>query len=210
MPNREAEIEKMKKKIKNEIEPFINEILNMPDEENLAFREEYKTFLVNCFDSLTILNSFTIERDIKSLPTSIKEQVFLLYHYLGMVESIGNWITNILVMLLVANGKDFHIESISAPRIRHVYSLNDLEKAYVPLKLKLEFLRYYGIKTFPSIIDSSLRNDIAHFNFKIQNDKVTLRGKEVWEVVFPSLRRIQEATTVIIEMFRNLQETINW
>jgi hypothetical protein len=198
MSRPDQDIEKMKAKIKHEIEPFMNKILSLSDEDLLEFEEEYRSYLKQCFTSLNILNSFTIEQDVKALRTSIKEQVFLLYHYLGMVESIGNWTSNILIMLLVASGKDFHIESIQAPRIKHVYSLHDLEKAYVPLTIKLNFLRDYGIKTYPSIIDSKLRNDIAHFNFKMEKNKVTIRGKEVWEVVYPNLTRLKGATRVII------------
>jgi len=99
----------------------------------------------------------------------------LLYTYLGIVESVENWTTNILIMLLIASGKDFHIKT---PILRHVPSLKDLEKTYVPLKMKLDFLREYGIKTYPSVIDNKLRNDIAHFNFKIENNVVTIRGKK--------------------------------
>jgi len=204
----DEEIEKLKAKIKHELEPFINKILRMSDEDLLEFREEYKKFDEKCKDSLLLIMSFSLESDVKTLRTSIKEQIFLLYEYLGMVESVGDIIVNFLVMLLVANGKDFHI---NAPRIKHVYSLDDLEKTYVPLGHKLEFLRYYGIKTIPSIIDSNLRNDIAHFNFKIEKDKVTIRGKEVWEVVYPNLIKMNGAVeAVAFEVFRTLEEELGW
>ncbi|MBY9002152.1 MAG: hypothetical protein KGD64_14625, partial [Candidatus Heimdallarchaeota archaeon] len=172
--------------------------------------EDYGSYIKKCVTSMNILNSFSVERNYQALPTSIKEQVFLLYHYLGIVESIGNWTTNILILLLVASGKDFHIESTQTPRIRHVCSLDDLEKAYVPLTIKLNFLRYHDVKSYPSIIDSKLRNDIAHFNFKIEKNKVSIRGKPVWDVIYPSLEKISYATTVIIQMFTDLGNTLGW
>jgi len=207
MSSSDEDIEKMKVKIKHELEPLVNKILSLSDEDLLEFGEEYKHYLIQYITSLNIINSFTLENDHKILRTSIKEQVLLLYTYLGMVESVGNWTTNILIMLLIASGKDFHIK---IPILRHVQSLKDLEKTYVPLKMKLDFLREYGIKTYPSVIDNKLRNDIAHFNFKIENNVVTLKGKKVWELVYPNIRRIQSANAVIGELFDDLGKTLGW
>jgi hypothetical protein len=206
----DEDIVKVEAEIKSELEPFLNKILITPQEDLREFKKDYMRFANHCLDSLRILSLFTIETDVKALPTSIKEQIFLLYQYLGMVESLGNCIVDILVMLLVANKRDFHIESMQTPRIRHVYSLDDLEKAKVPLTMKLNFLRDNGIKTYPSIIDSKLRNDIAHFNFKIENNKVAIRGKDVWEVVYPNNRKIQAATQTVVELFNNLKKNLGW
>ena len=203
----DEDIEKMKAKIKHELEPLMNKILSLSDEDLLEFGEEYKHYLIQYIISSNIIKSFTLEYDVNVLSTSIKEQVFLLYTYLGMVESLGNWTANILIMLLIASGKDFHIKT---PIMRHVYSLDDLEEKYVPLKMKLNFLREFGIKTYPSIFDNKLRNDIAHFKFKIENNEVTIKGKKVWELIYPNIRRIQGANAVIGELFDDLGKTLGW
>ena len=185
----DEDIEKMKAKIKSELEPFTNKIITIPQTDLVDFKRDYMKFDKKCTNSIALFLTFG-KPDTEKLHESIKEQVFSLYRYLAIVESVGNIVVDMLIMLLVANGKDFHIESIYAPRIRHVYSLDDLEKVYVPLKMKLEFLNYYGIKTVPSIIDSKLRNDIAHFNFEKIMNKIIIRGKEVDEVVNPNLKKI--------------------
>lgn len=206
MPISDEDLEKMQAKIRRELEPFFTKVLSKSDEDILEFKEEVMKFTDKCNDAIETYLSFVIDSDGKALLTSVKEQIFLLYKYLGMVEGLGNCIVDMLIMLLVVNGKDFHIESTHAPRIRHVYSLNDLEEAYVPLKFKLLFLKHYGIKTYPSIIDNDLRNEIAHLNFKIEKNKVIIRGKEVWEVVYPKITKLNLASQIVMSMFRELRD----
>jgi hypothetical protein len=114
-----------------------------------------------------------------------------LFFYLGFVESIGNAIVDIVVMLVVANGKDFHIEcGQRMPRVKHADSISDLIRERVPLATKLNFLRDNGIVEIPSIIDSKLRNDIAHLNLKIDDEDVYIRGKPAKQAILLGLRKL--------------------
>jgi hypothetical protein len=102
---------------------------------------------------------------------SVSSQILDLFLYLGLVESLGNCYVDLLVMLLITNGRDFHIESrYSTPRIKHVISIDDLEKEKVPLTMKLNFLKDNGLENFADVVDSKLRNDITHLNFEIRKD----------------------------------------
>ena len=106
-----------------------------------------------------------------------------LFTYMGLVESIGNTLVNIVVMVLVANGRDFHIECrYATPRIKHAISIKELEDERVPLTTKLNFLRDNGIKKLTAIIDSELRNEIAHLRFDFRKNRVVIKGKPASEI----------------------------
>lgn len=97
-----------------------------------------------------------------------KELSFInLFRYLGLVESIGVSLVDMLVLMLVATGHDFHVERVhKEPRIVHASSFNDLKNA--TLASKLAFLRRNGLTECAKLIDRKLRNDIAHLSFEIQ------------------------------------------
>jgi hypothetical protein len=123
------------------------------------------------------------------------------------VESIGNTVTDIIVMILVANGIDFHVESVhSTPRIRHVNSIEDLDKNRVPLTAKLNFLRDNQISVFPSVVDSELRNKIAHMDFEIRRNQIWIKGKPGSEVVTLAWCRLITAIETV-EKLRLTRET---
>lgn len=208
--NFEENVKRIKAKLRPEIEPFLNTLRSKPREDLKVFKADWRKFCFHRSSSLDIVNLFIDEVDAKALKVSIKEQVFALFTYLGIVESLGNCLVNILVMILVVNGRDFHIGSAETSRIRHVYSLDEIEKARVPLTMKLNFLRDNGIKIFPSIIDSKLRNDIAHLNFNIEKGKVTVRGRSVWEIVEPNSQKILSATVAVSELIDDLAEDFGW
>lgn len=100
-------------------------------------------------------------------------------------------------MLLVANGRDFHIESRSTPRIKHVVSINDLGKERVPLRTKLNFLKDNGVTVLSSVVDTDLRNSIAHLRFKVEKNKVYVKGKPAWEAIMKQTRIMLRAFTRI-------------
>lgn len=91
-----------------------------------------------------------------------------MFAYLGLVETVANCVVDILVMLLVANGRDFHVESNYGPRIKHATSISSLKDGKVTLSTKLDFLRENGVKALTNVIDTTLRNDIAHLKFNLE------------------------------------------
>lgn len=98
-----------------------------------------------------------------------------LFRYLGLIESIGTQFVDLLVLLLVANGYDFHVErQHGVPRIVHATSLEDLRDAN--LGPKVRFLKRCRLKKSSKIVDVDLRNSIAHLDFKI-NTNGTISAK---------------------------------
>jgi len=134
------------------------------------------------------------------------EQTSALFVYLGLVESLGNCIVDVIVMILIANGRDFHIERLhTTPRIKHATSIEDLEKERVALTTKLNFLRDNGIEELPSIIDSTLRNDIAHLNFNVKEDGIYIRGRPAQDVLSGSLDKLIKALSTTDGCLRQLE-----
>ena len=94
-----------------------------------------------------------------------------LFHYLGFVESVASTFIDLLVLLVIFSGKDFHVERHrKIPRIIHAETLSDLRGSEVSLSSKLSFLKRYGIKHSLKMIDRNLRNNIAHLDFEITKD----------------------------------------
>ena len=179
----EKELTQIKEKISKELKPFLDGIRTMGSRSRnfRLFKEAYNDFLKKHGRALSIVD---ILFKVKVEPTyEAVEDLTELFIYMGLVESVGNSIVNLIVMLLVANGRDFHIECrYTTPRIKHAVSIKDLEDERVPLTTKLNFLRDNGITELASIIDSELRNKIAHLEFDIRKDHIYIKGKPAFEV----------------------------
>jgi len=178
----------MYKRIEAELEPFLNGIRTKEADWEL-FNGAYGDFKARFANVIRIKN--LIEKEGSTVDFSKVErtgEINALFLFLGYAEGLGNCFADILSMLLVANGRDFHIESRSTPRIKHVVSMNDLEKERVPLRTKLNFLEDNGVTVLNSIIDTDLRNRIAHLNFRVEKDKVYVKGKPGWESIMNNIR----------------------
>jgi hypothetical protein len=102
--------------------------------------------------------------------------------YLTQIELVGTSYVDMMILLLTAKGIDLHLEPDYNHRYtRHVTSLEDLESPSLTLNVKLDFLKMNGLSFFEKCIDRSLRNDIAHANFKIDDNgkffQLTKKGK---------------------------------
>jgi hypothetical protein len=107
-------------------------------------------------------------------------------------------------MVFVAKGRDFHIESEhETPRVKHAYSMEELEKGRVSLTTKLNFIEENGIKEFPSIIKTTLRNDIAHFKFQIKDNTLYIRDKPALPQVIIGAIGVLKAVTAIEDLLNN-------
>jgi hypothetical protein len=159
-------------RIKIELEPLLDRVItNNADFE--LFERAYQYSYKRLSRAFGILMSLTTESK------KVKSDVFYLFIYLGLVESLGNSVIDLIVLLLVANGKDFHIEcQYTTPRIKHALSIQDLETEKVPLTTKLNFLRDNDLSFLASLVDTELRNTVAHLKFEIKNGKVYVRGKK--------------------------------
>jgi hypothetical protein len=125
---------------------------------------------------------------------SVRHFFHIAFFYLGVVEITGNFLADFVILLLIVNGHDFHIEcAYRTPRIKHVVYLKELEEERVPLATKLNFIEDCGITIFRSIINTKLRNDIAHMNFEIKDNIVYIRGKPAIDMINSSILKMETA-----------------
>lgn len=157
------------------------------------FRENFIAFFSSEHTQMDILE-FILGK-MSALKTNLDaaqevDDILQMFAYLGIVETVGNSMADIITILLVVNGIDFHIESAHGiPRVRHATSIKSLETEKVPLTAKLNFLKENGIPTLANLFNSKLRNDIAHSKFVIKDDKVYFkhrRGLKPAQVIVPA------------------------
>lgn len=200
------------KRINTELQPFLNELKLVPSNKQKKFKDAYEKYRVRSQEAYELQATLNKDHLIDTRETaSLREQIHALFSYLGFVESLGNCYVDILVLLLVAVGRDFHIESkYITPRIRHLVSIDDLEKEKIPLTTKLNFLKDNGIMTFPSVIDSRLRNDIAHLNFSVIKGKIYVRKKPSHEILEYNFMKIALAISRVTIQLNELAEELGW
>jgi hypothetical protein len=190
-----------------ELTPYLNSIRKMNKQSTgyKIFRQSVEEFDIRYSNAIEVLEC--IIGKLTALQTSMDVDqelidVMEMFTYLGIVETAGNSIADIITILLVVNGIDFHIESAhGTPRVRHATSIGSLETERVPLTAKLNFLKENGISTLANLFDSKLRNDIAHSKF------VAKEGK----IYFKHGRNLKQAGTIArkasIKLFDGIHET---
>ena len=160
-------------KIDNELEPLLTNLLQVIGETSAGYQimkkntSEFKKRLGKAADLARII--IKTEKEMSKFSESKVNSLMKMFQYLGYVESFGTTLIDILVLLLIANGYQLHVERFRGwPRILHVSSFKELKHAN--LASKLGFLEINGLKNVTKLINKDLRNDIAHLNFSI-NDK---------------------------------------
>jgi hypothetical protein len=113
-----------------------------------------------------ILKDIKAKEILESLPPESASMNKMLV-YLGLVESLGNALANMVLMLLIANGQEIHTRS---PPIRHVKCLDELED--LDMSNKMKHLDSEGLVVFKDILNQSIRNIVAHLKFTIDKQGV--------------------------------------
>jgi hypothetical protein len=200
MRNYEKENRIIDEKIKSELKPFLDGLsAGIDSRAHGLFRAAYLDFKER-YERTREIRSYAM-KGLFAKTHAVKDSIQLMFSYLGLVESLGTALADILIMLLVANGIDFHIERSSRfPRIKHALRMKDLEDEYTPLKAKLNFLKENGILTLPSIIDTETRNSIAHMNFEVKGSQVLTKGKPIEESLLESERKLLHASNTITDL----------
>jgi hypothetical protein len=206
-------VEEIERKIKSELEPFLDGIRTKRANYEL-FKQAYNDFRKR-FKHAEKIAEFIgkeVAETAKSRHVRSRFEIDALLLYLGYVESLGNCIVDIVTMLLVANGRDFHIECMHPPlpRIRHAVSMRDLEIERVSLTAKLNFLEGNGITKLASVINSRLRNDIAHLKFTVEKDQVYIRGQPALNVVMSNFGTMIEAINITDNLLTQLATEKGW
>ena len=201
----------IEREITSELEPFLDGIrtIGTTSRDFGLFKEAYAYFENKYERKREILRHILRDAETEFQISSVKDKIYMLFVYLGTVESVANAVVDILVMLLVANGRDFHIEcrGYRTPRIRHVASIkDDLEEERVPLGTKLSFLRENGIKRFTSVVDSELRNAIAHLKFDIKKNEIFVKGQPAPDIFITSWLELSIALGTAEKLLNQLAE----
>jgi hypothetical protein len=107
--------------------------------------------------------------------------------YLTQIELLGTGYADMIILLLTAKGVDLHLEPDYEHRYtRHVASPKDLDSPSLTLSVKLDFLKMNELSFFEKFIDRKLRNDVAHANFRIDDNgkffQLTKKGKKEVDV----------------------------
>jgi hypothetical protein len=199
-------VKKVKTELEAEIEPFLKKILITPQKHLTQFKEDCEAFYSKRDTSLVIMG-LVEEIDLKALDVSTKEQIFALFYYVGLVETIGDCCVNILVMLLAAAGRDFEI------RKKHMQSIKDLEDPKVSLGAKLDFLKDNKVEIPKKSINKDLRNWIAHADFKIKDKNVRFNNnseKTAGDVIAKDCTEIIEMGYVVSNLIDDLTTKLGW
>lgn len=143
-----------------------------PPDSNLFPSERYEAFVVNSKDFydrwketekigeiLRILKSSFGGKEKKL------ESMMKLLAYLGLAESLGVTLLDMVLLMFIANGTDIHTRR---PYLRHIEKLDELKD--IDLSDKQKFLKHRGLKEFSTFINRNDRNAIAHLKFKINGE----------------------------------------
>lgn len=188
--------------IDDELEPFFDRMRAKSGTQYDLFRQAVLDFHERQSRALCIVELIAKGGSAPGKPQHpLKDTIYNLFTYMGLVESIGNSVVDIVLMLLVANGRDFHIECQHTPRVKHAVQIKDLEDERVPLTTKLNFLKENGVPVLASTIDSELRNIIAHLKFQIKNDTIFIRGRPCDEFILDSSQKLAFAIGFVIGKF---------
>ena len=203
--------------VQQELEPFLASFdrLGAQNEKFQQFRRNYQSFKAR-YRNAKQIEEFVTKGIAKNWidPNEWENPNFIflvMFAYLGLVETVGNCVVDILVMLLVANGRDFHMDSDNGSHIKHVTSISSLKDGRVDLAIKLDFLKENGVTFFSNIVDTRLRNDIAHLNFRLigADDWVEFstrlsNGKSykatAVEILMPRIRDLLYGIDVVVDL----------
>ena len=170
------ETDKDYRRMKSELEPYLDEMLFLTgkmDAKYQGFKEQMAKWREKYSDTLLIWETVSsleyADWEKRRWNFSPLSHMFL---YLGVVESIGSDVVNFMMLLLIACGKDFHVErSHESPRVVHAETMEDLESPEVSLGSKITFLERNKLEVSSSLIDRTLRNKIAHLDLTGSIDK---------------------------------------
>ena len=186
----------------SELNPLINRIKEMDEtsENSQLLRNAYFSFQEK-FDK-----AMKIYKAIEKQPL-ISPNFYLLYIFLGAVESVGNIVVNVLILLVVANGNIFKDKNK-----KKYTKMEDFEnkKVYVSLGEKLDFLKRHKITVINSGIDTELRNSIAHLNFEVKENEIFIRGKPAVNEVFIGMTKLMDVILTVSASLNMLAIQKGW
>lgn len=196
------------KSVQAEIEPFIACIREMPAESPrlMMFRQA----CIDYFDRHKHYGKLSrhVAKDILRMTGTAKDKLQWILWYLCVLEGINHTVVNVLIILINATETKIETGNLGSnyftKQIVNARSLDDLEKSFFPLSGKLSFLRANGLKEVASIIDTEFRNDVAHFNFDIQDGEIVIGDKKIMPLIAENVHKLFGLLFAVSEYLKKL------
>jgi hypothetical protein len=112
-----------------------------------------------------------IKRDVR-YSTEKHKSFGKMLSFVGLIESLGNKLADLLLILFIANGKAVHTR---LPYVRHVNSFFELKQ--LDLDYKLNLLKEEKVSVMSKILNLDLRNVIVDLNFSVDENGI-IYGQE--------------------------------
>ena len=106
------------------------------------------------------------KRDVK-YSTEKHKSIGKMLSLVGLVESLGNTLADMLLFLFIANGKIVHTRS---PQIKHVSSFFELTQ--LDLDYKLDLLKEENVSVISKILNLDLMSFIADLKFSVDENGI--------------------------------------
>jgi hypothetical protein len=196
------------KNAKAELEPFVKAIRDMPAES-----QDLETFRRACIDYFGEHKHYGelsqhVSKDILKVTGTGKDKLQWILWYLCVLEGINHTVVNVLIVLI--NVSKIKVKSANpednyfTKQIMNASSLDDLKRGFIPLRVKLSFLRANGLKEVASVIDAKFRNDVAHFNFDIHGDEIVVGDKKITPLIVENVHNLLRLLAVVSELLKKL------
>jgi len=176
--NEKFEKDQIRKQITKELTPLLDNLLSKKADYEL-FEKSYKHFKGEFNKALKYAKQFAeYSGHPPDISPSLKDTVYELFCHVVLVESLGRSLLDMIVMLLVANGKNLHINK--GKGIGHVNKIGELHD--VNLGRKVLFLKDNRITKLTKFVNADLRNKISHLDFEFREDNIYIDEKPAYEI----------------------------
>lgn len=191
-----------RKNIFPELEPLIKDLIEKPeDHPNVeTFRKAYFEYLKKKEHYKKI--SRYIAKGVLRSTSPLKDRLQLVFWYLCVLEAVNHTVVNILVIFI--NTTELNRKKVGGknsicfdPKLQNAFSFEDLENQFISLGLKINFLRKSGLKKVASVIDTSFRNALVHFDFDVENDDIVLNGNKIMPLVMKNIQNLLRLSAVV-------------
>jgi hypothetical protein len=197
------EKERIQEEITKELTPLLDNLRTKRADYEL-FKRSFRHFQGKFNRALKYAKQFGKHSGIPAdASPSLKDTVYTLFSHVVLVESLGDSILDMIVMLLVANGRDYHIHK--GPRIKHVNKIEELNKVF--LGNKVSFLKDNDIKELTKLVNTELRNKISHLEFQLKEDNIYIEGKPAYEIATKSSNKLVNAVIHTKNLLDNLAKS---
>ena len=105
-----------------------------------------------------------LKRDVQ-YPTNKHRAMSKMLAFMGLVESLGVTMADMLLILLIANGKAVHTRG---QYIKHISVFSELKQ--ISWNYKLKFLNDENLHIISKILNLKLRDTVAHLKFSVDDD----------------------------------------